>query len=200
MYLEISPRRSGKTTRLCLAAKEYLLEKRSNVALIYAMNIPHAKFIEDYLLRILPCHPQARRLANRGRRINRDLKGISIPQNDLPADRFFLYTESKLSMTAAYATSSGSWIKVFADEFDFFDYDIPSDKHGYYVTTPKTTRTLGHKRLWLEGKRKDFLLDLVKMNGGKTEKFTPFVFENSIDTIFDFRPDYDAEFLGNWDG
>lgn len=92
-------------------------------------------------------------------------------------------------------------MKVFADEFDFFGYETPLDKHGYYVTTPKTTRTLVHKRLWLEGKREDFLLDLVKMNGGKTEKFSTFVFKNYTDTISNVPSNYyDTEFLGNWDG
>lgn len=171
MYLEISPRRVGKTTRLVKAIQDYIADDK-NVALVF----PHS-------------HNWA--------------KGLGKMIGERPRDSVeFVYGMDNFFKLMQGADRTKNY-KVFVDEFDFAR-GFPIERNGYYVTTPKQYRSKKDMVDFMLGEKHDPMLELIKMNGGKFEQYSPmsWMSQMSLGDLRDIektyqREHYQQEFFGN---
>ena len=171
MYLEISPRRTGKSTRLIKAVQEWIATEK-NVALMFPHN-----------------HSWAREL------------GKSIGERPRDSVEFVYGSQNFYNLMEGCDRTKN--FKVFVDEFDFIQW-FPVDREGYYATTPKQYRSKKDIVDFMLGEKTDPMLDLIQMNDGKYEQYSPMSWmkDMSITQLKDMekmyeREHYQQEFFGN---
>jgi hypothetical protein len=170
MYLEISARQTGKTSRLVEAAAQCFMEELNNNTQKHIVLVGHN-------------HQNAREIDFRVRALiqesvnirNKELINVALKERlhyttDL---RKYVENSSRFRGTTHGDLYSKDWLnnwKVFYDEFDFIEvkpgHPIYIANDGYYCTTAKKTRTLDDLVQHAMGKP-DALLDLLRANNGK---------------------------------
>ena len=142
MYLEISARRSGKTTRLHAEVRRQ--SKLGNPCIII--------------------YPNMNMLAQNRACVNwiPNVKAITIGKY-LSAYIHEAQIEWKTGLVLSPNT------KKFFEEFDMYTsvHRVPVDKNAYYVTTPRFTRDSRLITSWKENRRSDLLLSLLQQNMGQ---------------------------------
>ena len=142
MYLEISARRSGKTSRLHNEAHRQ--SKGGNPCVIIYPNV--AMLDQDRAaVKWIP-----------------NVRAITIEKY---LSDYIL--EAKTEWETGLVLSPNT--KKFFEEFDMYTsvYRVPIDKSAYYVTTPRFTRDSRLITSWQENKRPDLLLSLLQQNMGQ---------------------------------
>jgi hypothetical protein len=148
MYLEISPRQSGKTKRMIDAI----------LAHVSAGNVAYVQTHSEHYFRDM---------------LNSRLK----PKLHMTAKHkniVFLRDEDHFTQLRRGMVHFEDRPRVFADEVDFVGDRLVLNPQGYYCGTPKYQRTQKDIVLWMMGERVDKLLDAIEMNGGKHESYSPF--------------------------
>ena len=152
MYLEISSRQTGKTTRMIKSVIDNIINHSG-----LRINI----FLKDYL-----------RAVNIKNLILKELKEYKNIKIDIIKDfyiqgntntpyiqgktTYYFFINFFIRQSCAFFNE-----KNYYDDFDEFDYKFHFDKNGYYCTTPKNIRT----RKQLNSKyTRDPLLKLLKKN------------------------------------
>jgi hypothetical protein len=144
MYLEISPRQSGKTERMVESIADRL--QKGGTIFLQVANYHYFQTLE--------------------KRIREKMKLRKLRENSLvhvrdPQHYRHLTTGMDINPT------------IYADEFDSLGNDVILTETGYYQCTPKYMRTDKDIVMWLLGEREDPLLWAIQMNGGKYEVYSP---------------------------
>lgn len=152
MYLEISGRRTGKTTRLCKDVVKHLDSKPSAIACIVMIN----GAMHHHFKRLIPDEYHDRVILA----VNfKKVVETVVRLNTLSLSHMF--KESRLGSTLGSSTELFSDVKFYFDEFDFMDIEnVPVLENAYYVTTRNDLRTMDDWLFW----RKDKLLRLLVAN------------------------------------
>lgn len=171
MYIEISPRRTGKTTRLI----EDVVVKASNGAqcIIITLNYSMRDIIRDMIDEV------------------KEYKWMVEPK---------IYTDSFMcGVDWQKVFSPDSY--VYFDEFDFMKMEISVLKNGYYCTTASKKRTYNDIKEFYDGKRHDNLLNLLKCNNGQHTSYMSSIEViqrvHAIKTIHD-KERFDVEINNHW--
>lgn len=143
MYLEISCRRSGKTTRLLEAGYQWYtggsVFDELNVSIFVAPKVEMARCLQRAFYDKYGLHPSEKIIFTNQQGLERIVGDVRPPQK----------------------------VRCFYDEFDSFREAIYYNPSWYYVTSPTRLRSfediLKHN---IEGSD-DALLNLLDMNGGK---------------------------------
>lgn len=152
MYLEISGRQTGKTTRLCKDIVKHLDSKPSAIACIVMINGAmrhHYQYLipDEYHDRIL--------LTVDFRKVVEEV----VKLNTLSISK--LFRDPRLGSTLDSSEELFNDVKFYFDEFDFMDIEnVPILEGGYYVTTCREERTMDDWLFW----RNDRLLRLIVAN------------------------------------
>lgn len=180
MYLEISPRQAGKTTRMVEAIIDHVRTGRP----AYVQTHNNAYFRGMFMDKLAPY------ITNhaRGKLVQyvRDVRH---------------WTDLRKGM------DRNDGHRVFADEFDMIGREpnrLVFDRDGYYCGSAMYHRTATDIILFLLGERKDPLLQLIEMNNGKHETYSPMsMFLNrTIDDLKNMQRNmpedvWDIEIMGN---
>lgn len=150
MYLEISPRQSGKTTRLINAALSYVHDSKSSVAIV-----------------ILRC----------GRIADNYRKQYSQTLRESEAKRLhFVSTIPEMGKIINGPHMAGKRVVRFWDEFDSLPEDqLLISKIDYYATTPHHLRDAQDVLDHFIGIKRDKLLELVAMSEGRIINYPSFI-------------------------
>ena len=140
MYLEVSGRQSGKTTRLVNHAIKYA-EKGEHVVIV-CMNEIHKKNLISVLSEI-------------------STKEIKFCRINIATYHDYVLDQMMYDRH-----------KIYFDEFDSMNDEIPIIKNGYYVTTPLKLRTQKDIHNFYYKNYKDILLKLWVTNDYYCEKHT----------------------------
>lgn len=149
MFLEISGRRTGKTTRLCRDIIKHLDSKPSAIATIVC---PHDAQVRQLYHSILPDVYHDRVI------ISSNFKKIVESVVNLNTSSLFNYF-SRLLFTMEVDLFKD--VKFYFDEVDILDMEnVPIIENAYYCTSPSRQRTLDDWLFW----RSDRLLRLIVNN------------------------------------
>ncbi len=186
MYLEISARQSGKTTRLINNIINRA--KAGEHCIVFGMNGRWTNKIKTV--------------------INRELTHKTAwnkPFTYTPPQYFSSYNQYKTSLWGAPKEKH----YYYYDEFDYYANRIPNripdsviiSDTGYYATTVMRRRTINDKFQHEIGAQYDVLLDLVQKNNGKVISYEPI--NNGFDRIIELKhmmspEDFNIEYLGIW--
>lgn len=179
MYLEISPRQSGKTTRLINAVLDWVEEQTrkfdeekisaNSTGIIFVHNAQMVRIMEDALLE--------RACARIGSEGGFRIECISFPLGETNQIRFNDCVQVGIAVVPPGPNNHEvflrhvEWnnslcpLKRFFDEFDFLNlpYTFVPRESDYFCTTPKFVRTLSKQKVF-EQIEKDILLLLWTMN------------------------------------
>jgi hypothetical protein len=172
MYLEISGRQTGKTSRLVKAA--------AYAAIDTFLSDEHRHIVVFGISK----HEEKRIFY----KIEDEVKSyIKIPQYLDPE----YYHEIMRNVHLGNITHQYDNALLFYDEFDFSRGKVLPRHDGYYVTTPKYIR----KYLPDQFVGEDTLRDLIYLNGGEYAKHTAtFDYANANYS----QDQFEAEYLGKW--
>lgn len=152
MYLEISGRQTGKTTRLCKDIVKHLDSKPSAIACLIFLN----NAMRMHYQRLIPNEYHDRVI------YSTDFKQVEttvVQLNTLSIAKFF--RDSRLGSSLETSEELFKDVKFYFDEFDFMDIaNVPVIENAYYVTTRNEIRTMDDWIFW----RKDRLLRLLVAN------------------------------------
>ena len=151
MYLEISARQTGKTTRLIKQAISDAIN--GHEVIIVTNNVSNKKILYNKIIEEINQKPDIEDFQKSALLTHIRLLGVYEVKN-------FLESECE------FAEYDYLW---FYDEFDLIreDYQIIFSEDGYYTTTPKRNRTVEDIISHKIGKKPDPLLKLIEMNNGK---------------------------------
>lgn len=151
MYLEISARQTGKTTRLV----DSILQRSLNgeQCIVFGYN--------NSLLKHIQC-------------------SVSEKLNEYVSDKNFIFHVPKYfnsyEMYIKYLKNNDFEHQenhyFYYDDFDFYKDDIIISDKGYYVTTAKYTRTVNNHIIHVSGVEHDTLLELLNMNNNKVISYS----------------------------
>lgn len=152
MYLEISGRQTGKTTRLCKDIVKHLDSNPSAIACLIFLN----NAMQMHYQRLIPNEYHDRVI------YSTDFKKVVttvVQLNTLSISKFF--RDSRLGSSLETSEELFKDVKFYFDEFDFMDIEnVPVMENAYYVTTRKEERTMDDWIFW----RNDRLLRLIVAN------------------------------------
>jgi hypothetical protein len=174
MYLEISGRQTGKTSRLVKAAAyaaiDTFLSDENRDIVVFGISKAEEKRI--YL------------------KIEYEVKSyIKIPSYLDP--KYYHEIMRNVHLGNSNALYSYDKALLFYDEFDFYRGNVIPRYDGYYATTPKHIRKYLPRQLIGD----DTLRDLINLNDGKYAKHTPtFDYSNANYT----QEQFEVEYLGKW--
>jgi hypothetical protein len=174
MYLEISARQTGKTSRML----DNIIEtyKTGKVCIVFSFNHIHGMTIK-------------KRLVKRGYKTKYNMVEF--------------YT-SRERYENAYKGRDKTNHVYYYDEFDFYTDDVIIDRNGYYVTTPKKTRTIEDIKNFLSCEKYDVLLHLLQVNKNKVVSYNALntiltQYEDTILTQYEDQDElFNVEILNNW--
>lgn len=196
MYLEISPRRTGKTNRLVKAAAEKYIDiidkgESTNILLV-GMKSHFAKELD-----------------NKVRTHIHTILNEPVIHNNIRAERIKNMIHKRIHYTTdaqkyinqtpeirgtIWSRSFDNWM-VYYDEFDMIE-NVVVDERFYYSTTAKKTRNTEDLVAHAMGKP-DALLDLLRLNGGMhvTHSITNFLEDMKLKDIRSLSKQYSHEMI-----
>lgn len=183
MYLEISCRRSGKTSRLLEAGYQWYTSgsvfNELNVSIFVAPKVEMARCLQKEFYNKFNLRPSEKIIFTTQQGLEKIVTDVKPPQK----------------------------VRCFYDEFDSFREAIYLNQSWYYVTTPTKIRSfseiVAHK---VQGSD-DALLNLLDLNGGKHDgiKIMDIMGDMTLNQLKDIRqheaiaPNYfDTEWYAKW--
>jgi hypothetical protein len=189
--LELSPRQTGKSTRLLEAVKKWLDEDKNHNAIVISANLQSSKTLQKQFELLFNINLKSLDSVVYENDEIKIIKKEKIKRLEFISNTEFSNNENHIK----FAFFLSEYHKLFYDEFDLYINNIILNKEYYYSSTPLKLRELSNENM-----KNDKLLNLIKIHNWKIIKYNK---DYTLDSLRQLKfilsdEQYQTEVLGNY--